>query len=115
MNLAQLTAKLPADSIVWAGFGQPTEINLNVVTGDEVTPESNALESLIKLLDAAFRTQNDLNVERARDGLPALNMVGRDVSVDDNGNPVFTYSLSAKIDSNAALNNVSAPVLTDDN
>lgn len=115
MNIQAIADKLADESIVWAGFGQPTQVNLNLVTGDEVTPESSALEPLIKLLNAAYLAQVDLNVERARDGLPALNMVGRDVSVDDNGNPVFTYSLSAKIDSNAALNNVSAPVLTNDN
>lgn len=115
MILQNVADNLPAESIVWAGFGTPTEINLNAVTGDEITPESTALEPLIKLLNAAYKAQIGLNEQRDRDGLPALDMVKRAVTVDDNDNPVFTYSLSAKIDSAAALNNVSAPIVNNDN
>lgn len=109
MNLNDLGAKLPELTITWRGFGQPTLIDLNRLTGDEVTPESPCLEPVVKLLEGLFQLQQTMNAERMEQDKPALHVIARTVEVSANNNPMYVYTLNVEINAQAALNNLVDP------
>ncbi len=111
MNFAQLGEKLPAEAVVWGGFGLPLTINANRVTGDSVTPETNVLETYAKLLEAAVQFQAELNQQRSLSGLPPVAIVAKTIGAED-GNPTFTYSLKVTIAAGTALDNLLIPDTT---
>ena len=108
VNFSQLGNKLPDESVVWGGFGLPLTVNANRVTGDAVTPETFIGETMAKLLEAAWQAQKELNQQRELAGLPPVDVVRRSVVVEDE-NPIFIYSLVARVDPSAALNNLLDP------
>lgn len=106
MNFAALGNQLPDNSVVWNGFGNPTTINLNNLTGDTITPESPVLEAMAKLMQGLYQLQQETNAVRATQKKPAIDIVERKVEVSANGNPLYIYSLNVEINAVAALNNV---------
>lgn len=111
MNIAGLSQKLPDEAITWAGFGEPVRMNVTLLTGEAMTPESSALEPVIKLLSALNQQQVALNVIRVAGGLEPISAVTRSVTTNEKGNPVVTFALSLEIDLNAALDNLIDPTV----
>lgn len=110
LNFANLLSKLPEDSIVWAGFGLPVQMNANAITGDTLTPESNPLETLARLLDALVQVESDVNAARAA-ATPALspvNFVSKSIAVNG-ANPVYEWTLRIEVNASASLNNIVSP------
>ncbi|BAU09701.1 hypothetical protein LEP3755_01740 [Leptolyngbya sp. NIES-3755] len=110
MNLAELGAKLPDQTIQWRGFGSPTLIDLNALTGEVITPESVFLESIAKLLEGIFQLQVDVNADRAAENKPPIAFVDRDVEVSATGNPVYVYTVRVEVNTQGALNNLVNPL-----
>jgi hypothetical protein len=108
LNFAQLGEKLPVESVRWAGFGSPLTLNANSITEDSVTPETGVLETLAKLLEAAYQAQEAMNMQRELAGQERLTIVRRTV-ITDNDTPIFNYTLEVEIDIQAALNNLVDP------
>ena len=111
-NLTSLSQKLPDQSITWGGFGQPVMINANNVTGDTLTLDANAIETVAKLLDGLIRVQQTINQERTsgNSSNEPINMITRVVEYDVETDETFVvFNLKVKIDPQVALNNVIDP------
>lgn len=108
LNFSQLSQKLPENTTSWAGFGEPLIINTNTLTGDAVTPETGVLETLAKLLEAAYNAQQEINTQRELAGESTFSIVRRTVVVE-NDTPVFNYTLEVRVDIQSALNNLLDP------
>lgn len=108
LNFQQIAEKLPVESTLWPGFGSPLTLNANRITGDSVTPETGVLETLAKLLEAAYQAQKDINTQRELAGQSTIAIVRRTVIVEDD-TPVFNYTLEVRVDTQAALNNLLDP------
>jgi hypothetical protein len=109
ITFAALTESMPPEALRWEGFSTPLFLNLNAITGDELTPESSPLEALGRLLDALHQLQNQINQTRATQfpPLPPIQLVTKMIDGNANGNPVFSWTLSIEVDAAQSLN---APV-----
>lgn len=109
MNIAGLGQKLPDEAITWAGFGDPVRLNFSLLTGQDLTPESSALEPMAKLLNALYQLQTTTNQTRVLAGLVPIAVISRSVDTAANGNPIVNMTIALEIDLNASLDNLIDP------
>lgn len=111
LSIAGLTQKLPDEAITWAGFGEPVRMNISLLTGEALTPESSALELIIKLLSGLYQLQTAVNITRLAAALEPITLVTRMVDGGVSGNPVISFTVAVEIDLNASLNNLIDPTV----
>lgn len=109
MNLIELGANLPTPLVNWRGFGNPTMIDLNALTGDEVTPESSVFEPVVKLVDAVFQLQQEKNAERIAEDKEPIEFIDRTLETEG-GKLHYVYTIKVEINAQTALNSIVNPI-----
>ena len=109
MNIAGLSQALPDETITWRGFGEPVMLDFSRLSGEALTPESSALEAMVKLLSGLYQQQKQVNQVRFQTGLAPILVVTRTVDTNPDGNPVVNFGISLEIDLNASLSNLIDP------
>lgn len=106
MKFSELDNHLPLNTIEANPNGQ-LKINVNALTQDNVlTQENSSVETLGKLLQAAYTFNKELNQTRVSQGLAEINMVAKAINVSEQGNPVHVFTVMIEVSSPSSLDNV---------
>jgi hypothetical protein len=113
LNYQDLRTELGAGVVEFVGNNQ-VKLNLNQLTGQDLTLESSIVEGMVQLGKklADFNTKINQERQAASPSLPSINFATAQLSGTAD-NPEYVITIRAKVDTSQFLTNLVDPTATD--
>lgn len=109
LTFTRLQETLPEESIRYPGA--ILTLDIANLTGTNLDFDSSIFEVYARLLQGLFDLQLKVNQERAQANppLPPVDFIAKTLKTSTNGNPIYSFTTSFEISSNAILDAVIDP------
>ncbi|MFK0732082.1 MAG: hypothetical protein ACFKPT_13870 [Gloeotrichia echinulata GP01] len=107
LTFQALQDKLPAGSIEFVGNNQ-VKINMNMVTGNNLTLESSIIEGIVKLLNGLSMLTDAINAQLIASNSPPIQFASQEL-VGTPAQPEYRFEVKADVDTSLFLVNIKDP------